>query len=963
MKHLLRIISFIAIALLLQTKSQAQTVIIGRLIDEVDSLPVSNAFVIAGKDTVLSDTLGNFTILNNTKEKKLLIVSRYHAQQSVKLTGENEFGLTIILTAESEKYVKSRKGDAQVKNVDHLNIVANDTLQFAKVKQGSFSAYLLDAEDGSPLEGTPVYMKETENGEVADSTGFVKILFEGDTQTIIIDAMAYYTIDTVIHDIGDAEPIKIYLKPLASDVEGAVVYAKRKRYRNKNNPAVALIRKVIDKKADNRMLNNSDEQYEVYDKMVLYVSNMPKIVSKNPLFKKFRFLFENEDTSLVARRRLLPMFVTETISDHYYSVSRNKTGKAIKHEKRIRFDSRNIESNNISNFLDRLYDQIDIYDDKIRVLDNFFLSPIAPAAPTFYKFFIVDTTEDDGRKIVQLRFEPRNNKDFLFEGRIFVTLDPDFAVTKVKMRVPKSVPLNWTNGLDINLDFTKQINGKYWQTQSYYLVNFGLFNSRRGAVGVRYIDKGKYQTNPANMPDSVFETRQRALEFEGDTLYQRSYEFWEENRPLALNFFENKAYRNMDSVANMKYYRNLMKWGNVMSSGLVQVGKYQIGSIYDVVSYNPIEGLKLRVGGRTNIRMNQRLFVQSYLAYGLRDERFKGYIGGTYGLDNAFAFGFPIHNIHLSYQYDTRAPGQPLGFATQEKAVDMVRRGDNNRYIYNGLLTARYTKEFQNRMTFTLQYINWQQEAAGSLYFEKSDGSRIRNLSSDEFSLNWRYAPGERFVQNKINRIQNNNQAWEFNVKATAGFNRGYSTSTIDYQKLEVFVKKRFFIAPFGEVHTYLTGGYLHGDVPYPYLFIPQGNQSYRFSVSMYNMMNFMEFASDKYVGLTIDYHMKGFLLNRIPFIRKMYLREVFGFKMIYGGIRDENLPQYNAGLLQFPTDKNGRTIVNAFGYDPYIEASVGLINVVSVLRVDLVKRFTYRDLPNVRADGLGIRFSLGLGF
>lgn len=961
MKFYLRLISLLLLALAVQRNSQAQTVIIGRILDEVDSLPVPNTFVIAGKDTVLSDSLGKFVLLNSAKAKSLRVISRFHAPQSVTLTGENEYALTIVLGYESEKYVKRRKGDAAIKNINELKIEQNDTLLFSG-KQGRFSAYILDIEDGTPLEGTTVYMKETEDGELADSTGFVKVLFAGDTQTITIEALGFHSVDTLIHDMDDAEPVKIYLKPLATDLDGVVVYAKKKRYRNKNNPAVALIRKVIDQKSENRMLNNTDVKYEVYDKMVMYVSNLPRIISRNFLFKPFRFIFENEDTTLIERRKLFPLFVSETMADHYYKAEGNKSGKAITSEKRIRFDSRNVESGNITNFLDRLYDQIDIYDDKIRVLDNFFLSPIAPIAPTFYKFFIVDTTEVSGRKIVQLRFEPRNSVDFLFEGRIFVTLEPEYAVTKVRMKVPKTTPLNWTNGLDINLDFEKQANGKYWQTRSYYLVNFGLFNSRRGVVGLRYIDKRDLQADPP-MPDSVFEVKQATLEREGDTLYQKSNEFWEQNRPLPLSYFENKAYQNIDSLVKMKYYRNLMSWGYVMGTGMKPVGKFELGSIYDLFNYNPIEGFKLRVGGRTNIKKIQNFFVQGYAAYGFRDERLKYFLGGTYGLNKDYAFGFPMHNVHLSYQYDARAPGQPLGYATQEKPQDLIRRGDNTRYIYNGLLTARYTKEFQNRMTFTLQYINWQQEAAGSLYFERSDGSRIRDLSTNEFSLNWRYAPGERFIQNRVSRTYNNNQAWDFNLKLTAGFNDGYSTDPIAYQKLEMLVKKRFFIAPFGEVHTFITGGYLSGNVPYPYLFIPQGNQSYRFSVSMYNMMNFMEFASDRYVGLTIDYHMKGFLLNRIPLIRKMYLREVFGFKVIYGGLRNQNLPENNALLLKFPVDENGRSIVNAFGNVPYIEASVGLTNVVKVMRIDLVKRFTYLNLPHVAKNGLGIRFSFGLGF
>ena len=125
--------------------------------------------------------------------------------------------------------------------------------------------------------------------------------------------------------------------------------------------------------------------------------------------------------------------------------------------------------------------------------------------------------------------------------------------------------------------------------------------------------------------------------------------------------------------------------------------------------------------------------------------------------------------------------------------------------------------------------------------------------------------------------------------------------------------------------------------------------------------MYYSEFAYDKYASLTLDYHLKGFLFNRIPLIRQLYLREVFGFKVLYGGIRNENLPQYNSSLLKFPADRDGNSIVHQFDSRPYIEASVGIENILKVIRIDFVKRFTYEELP--LAAPWGIRFSMGLDF
>ena len=944
------------------TTLYAQKVIIGKVTTGKEKVPVAGAAVVYEQDTTYSDSSGGFILSTSAAARQVLVIAAGYTQAIIPLREETDLMLTIVLYPEQEEslFVDDRKAPKML-HADSMKNQANDTSSFSGTV-GKVSGYIYERGKTEALPGVAIFMKEEEEGAVSKDSGRYDLLFSGDTQSLHFTALGYDDLDTVIS--AGSTPVNIYLKPIARELGEVMVLARRKgRYRNKNNPAVMLIKQVIDHKEQNRMLNDEDAKFVSYDKMVLYASNLPRSIKRNFFFRKFRFLFQNEDTTMMQGRKLLPMFVTENIADNYWSKSRQKKATVMTSEKRMRFGSGLIESNNISSFLDRLYDQIDIYDNKIRVLNNFFLSPIAPAAPQLYKYYIVDTSVVDGRKVVQLEFEPRNKKDFLFMGRIFVTLDPDYAVTKIQMGIPKGINLNWTNDLRINLGFEKQAhNGKYWQTSSSYFVNFGLFNSKRGAVGVRYIDRSDYQPNPF-IPDTVFKEKQQALEYYGDTTLNRNNEFWDERRPEPLTYHEAKAYRNVDSLVTLKAYKNLMEWGYVLATGYKNLGAVEIGSIYDLYTYNQLEGHKFRVGARTNIKKWQRFLVEGYAAYGTRDERFKYYIGGSYSLAKKYIYGFPANYIKLSYQSDVRAPGQSLGFATQEKIADIAKRGDGNRWIYNKLLTAQYTKELHNHMTFTLEYNNWQQEAAGNLYFARASDQMdtVRNINTNEFSLNWRWSPNEKFYQNKRYRGYMSNGALALNVKATLGFNDGYGAQVIPYQRLDASLAKTYFLAPLGEARITMNAGYLWGTVPYPLLFIPQANQTYRFSVGTYNLMNFMEFASDKYVGLTIDYHMKGFILNRIPLVNKLKLREVVCVKALYGGIRDNNLPQNNKSLLLFPADANGRPIVNSLGNMPYVEASVGVENILQVLRVDFVKRFTYTGLPNVSTTG--IRFSFGFDY
>jgi hypothetical protein len=149
----------------------------------------------------------------------------------------------------------------------------------------------------------------------------------------------------------------------------------------------------------------------------------------------------------------------------------------------------------------------------------------------------------------------------------------------------------------------------------------------------------------------------------------------------------------------------------------------------------------------------------------------------------------------------------------------------------------------------------------------------------------------------------------------------------------------------------------LGDNLPFPLLTIHRANQTYAYQLQSYNLMNFMEFVSDHHAAVNVQYYMNGFILNKIPLIKHLKLREVFSFKGIYGGLRNENNPTYNPNnTYAWQTNTTGDISSFTFGSKPYMEASFGLSNIFKVLRIDAVKRLNYLDHPNVAEWGVRAR-------
>jgi hypothetical protein len=755
---------------------------------------------------------------------------------------------------------------------------------------------------------------------------------------------------------GENQVINVQLYPETKQLTEVVIKSgKNPKYSNRENPAVELIRKVIANKNKNRPDHYAFVEYKEYDKMMFGLTNVSATLSDKKFFHKFNFLIDNRDSTTVPGKNILPIYLDEKISQNYYRQQPEKKKTIVLAHKGVNFGNY-VDNEGIGQYFKHVYYDIDIYSNNIYLFSSQFLSPIADGAPAFYKFFITDTISIDNTKVVELSFTPRNTTDKLFEGKIYITLDGNYAVERALLTVNNHINLNFVRSLQAKLDFEKNPDGRYHMSKSTIIADFGLNKNpeKGGLIGMRTIRLKDYLVDQARTA-SVY--RGDALEVDQDAA-NRSNNFWMVNRFDTLSTAESKVYHNIDTLKTLPAYQHTMDILTLFLAGYKSFGPFEVGPAQTFYSFNPVEGFRLRVGGRTTPELSKRYYFETYAAYGFKDERWKYFLSATYSINNKSIYKFPQDYIRASFQRDTKIPGAELEFIQEDNFLLSFKRGNNDKYLYNDLYKVDYVHELENHFSYSIGFKNWTQSPAGSLYFNNVvDGvaHSIINLTTTEATVQLRYAPHEEFYQGKIYRVPVYNHYPIFTLDFAEGIKDAFG-GQYNYQRLHFGINKRTYLSQLGYADVFLDAGHIFGQVPFPLLTIPRANQTYAYDIDSYNLMNFLEFVTDHYESINIDQHFGGFFFNKVPLLKKLKWREVMSFKALWGGVSNQNNPELHPELYQFPVDGNGKPMTYALGNTPYIEGSVGIENIFKVFRVDLVRRFDYLDHPEVAKWGIRTR-------
>ncbi len=815
------------------------------------------------------------------------------------------------------------------------------------------SGRVVDAKTGQPLTGTNVFFEKTTVGTITDNQGKYRIETIIPSDKIVFSFIGYETESRIVSK-GTDQKINISLKQSSIALDEVKVNPGKKSYKNKNNPAVELIQKVIDNKDLNRKEKYDYLEYKKYEKIQFALSNVTEKFKERNLFGKFRIIFDNIDTTKRIGHNTLPLFIKESLSDHYYRKDPEATKEVILAQKTINLDEY-LDNKGVSANLDYLYQNINIYDNEILFLTNKFLSPIAKSAPLFYKYYIIDTLSVNDIKCVRLFFEPRNKSDFLFHGYLYITLDNNFAIRKIDMGINKNINIDWVQDITITQDF-EQFEQKGWLlSKDEISIDFGIWKNSMGLFGERTLSYKDYKINEP-IDEKIFRGPEKIERLE--PLSNRA-DFWESNRYLPLSKSEQGVYTTIDSIKKIPAFKNRMNILMLLTTNFLNLGKIEIGPDDSFYSFNPVEGSRFRFGGRTTPDFSKKITFDGYAAYGLNDNILKYNAGVTYSLTPRTIYQFPVKYIRMSYQKDLKIPGQELQFSTGDNIFLSFKRGVDDKFLMNKTFRSEYLNEFENHFSYLVGYTFTRQSTAGNLHFNTDEflllTNDVKNINISEFYLNLRYAPNESFYQGKLYRDPFPNKYPVIQLKYTVGSKSIYND--YNYMRLQLNISRRFYVSILGYTDVSFEAGKLFGKVPYPLLFVHRANQSYTYQKDSYNLMNFLEFVSDQYVSLNVDHCFNGFIFNKVPLLKKLKLREVVTCKVLYGGLGRINNPDYQSDLFKFPVNNDGVPLTYTLASKPYVEASVGVSNIMKIFRVDLIKRFTYLNHPNVSDIGLRIQF------
>jgi hypothetical protein len=811
-----------------------------------------------------------------------------------------------------------------------------------------------DADTKEPLPFVNIVFKGTTIGSTTDIEGRYTITTNTTNEELHFSFLGYKTVIRTVK-VGETQDINVRLTADAQVLQEVTVTTQgRERYRNKNNPAVDLVREMIEHKEQNRITHYDNVEYEQYEKLQMSLSNLSDKFKERKLFRKYKWMFENVDTTTIKGKALLPIYLQENLIDKYYQRSPEHNKSVVKAHQKVSFDDY-VDNAGMSTYLNYLYNDIDIYENNITLLTNQFLSPIANSAPTFYKFYITDTLKDVTPKLVELSFAPRDAGGFLFQGRLYVTLDSNYAVQRVDMTVNKNINLNWVRELFINQEFQQLEDGKFQVVKSRMRADFGITQGRGGLYGERVVSYKNFVINQPRPPD-FFEGEKEQQEKEAE---EHTDEYWLANRHDSLSHAESKVYQNIDSLQKVPSFRRTMDIATLLLAGYKSFGWWELGPVNTFYSFNPVEGFRLRVGGRTTPKFNERLYFETYGAYGFKDEKWKYFLSATYSFTGKSIWQFPVRTLRVSYQHDMKIPGQELQFIQEDNFLLSFKRGVNDKWLYNDIWVLDYLHEFDNHISYRVGFKNWKQTPAGGLKYERNAEDLLQpvpNVITSEINLEFRWAPGEQFYQGKLYRIPIPNRYPILTARFIGGIKNLFN-SQYNYQNVALNVYKRVYLSQFGYTDMVLEGGYIFGKVPFPLLAIHRANQTYSYQLQSYNLMNFLEFVSDKYVSLSFDHYFNGFIFNKIPLLKKLKWREVATFKVLYGSIRRENDPHSNSEAFAFPVNDQGVATTYSLQPEPYMEASAGIANIFKLIRVDVVKRLSYLDHPEVSQWGIRARF------
>ncbi len=778
-----------------------------------------------------------------------------------------------------------------------------------------------------PISYANIVFKGSNEGTVSDENG--KFYLESSkSYTSISVAFVGYT----SKDVPLAKSVNYNMKIfLEGEIELKEVVIFRGKTSKKNNPALVILRKIWERKRKNGLRIFNQYQYEKYEKIEFDLNTIDSAFMKSKVFKGMEFVFNKMDTSKVTGKTYLPIFINESLYDVYGD---NK----IKKEKSIIKANKNSGLGNgegVNNFMKDLYNDYNIYNNHITFFDKSFTSPLSTTGIDVYNYVLRDSTYIDKKWCYNIDFYPRRKNELTFKGDFWVN-DTTFAIKTITMAVSKSANINWVKDIYIEQEFDVQNDSVFLLTRDYIMSDFA-FSKKEEAKGVYGKRTTLFRNHKFNetKPDKFYKEE---VNFVDNSVFKKDDDYWEKHRFEKLNKDEVGVYKLIDTLKTVPKFKQMYNLVTVLGSGYINHDWFDYGPIFSTIGYNAVEGWRLRVGGRTYFGHNDKWRLQGYTAYGFQDNKFKYGLSGKWMIDTK-------NRIIISG--GNRRDVEQIG-ASLTNSNDVLGRSFASSSLFSFGANGKLTDINFSNLSIEIEPIK-------NLIFETSFSYKTLESASPSFSLDYYLDASQNLIKSAVKQSEVGVQVEYTPNKKTSGYGversivdspysrifvnysqgiKGLLNSDFDYSKVQLYYKQPILIGPLGRTNLTMELGKTFGKVPLGLMDVIPGNQTFFIIKNTFNNLNFYEFVSDRYATFQWEHNFQGRLLSRIPFMKKLNWREIFGARTVYGDISNENkLLNASGTLYKAPTN-------------PYWEYSVGIGNIFKVFRIDASFRGNYRDIP-----------------
>ncbi len=828
------------------------------------------------------------------------------------------------------------------------------TVQLTKADTMTVTGVVRDSLTREPIPFATVLLMGTDRGTLTDDNGRYSITTALKWDSIQAATMGY---DTKVLPAKRGAKVRIDFDLHSTGVLLNTVIAKPKKehYTKKNNPAVEFMERIRATRDLGDPRRKDNYNYDKYERITLAINDYHfNDSAKKGFDKKFSFIKEYMDTSALTGVPILNVALREKASEVHYRHQPESEKEYVKGLRNAGMDEI-LDPQSMQVFYEDVMREVDVYGNDIPILQNRFVSPLSRIAPDFYKFYLTDTVEVDSVECVELTFVPRNAATFGFTGRFYVPVgDSTMFIKRIVMRVPHDINLNFINAMLISQDYEQLPDGTRLKVKDDMIMEATIFPGTPGVYARRNTVYTGHKFDPA--PDQSIFDRGGAQVYASEA-HGRDTQFWEENRTTSISHGENSVEAMMKRFRSVPIYYWAEKAFKTFTSGYITTGnpsKFDIGPLTSTFSTNTVEGFRLRVGGMTTAALSKRWFARGYVARGFRDHKWKysGEVEYSFNDKKQHSREFPVHSIRATQLYDMNMLGQHFTLNNQDNMFMSAKRMEDIQMTYHRVTKLEYTLEMENNFSIKFKLQNERQEPTRYMPFTNGFGQSFGHYTMNSATLELRYAPGEKFYQMKTGRLPINFDAPIFTLSHTlapkGAFGNPFAISTT-----EASFSKRFWFSAFGFMDVFLKGGHVWSRSPYPNLLIPNANLSYFLQLESFSCLNPMEFINDSYAQWDLTYWANGAILNYIPLLKKLKLREAVFFRGLYGHLSHRNRPWEHPELYAFPADAHTQLMSST----PYMEAGVGVDNVFKILRIDYTWRLTYRNDPNACRSGLRFMF------